>query len=89
MVGQGYDEASAMSGCVNGVQTRILEKAPLAKYVHCASHVSNLVLNTGNNVSEIRNTYGTVRSVTNVINSRLRREKLPRTHLVKMVVEHW
>ena len=74
-VGQGYDGASAMSGCVNGVQTRIREKAPLAIYFHCASHVLNLVLNTGNNVYEIRNMHGTVKSVTNFINeSATRRE---------------
>ena len=52
-----YDGESAMAGCVNVVQIRIREKAQLAVYVHCTSHVLNLVLNTRNNVCEIRNMY--------------------------------
>ena len=76
MVGQSYDGASAMSRCVNGVQTRILEKAPLAIYVHCTSHFLNLVLNTGNNVSEIRKMYGTVKRFTDIINESAKRREI-------------
>lgn len=43
--GQGYDGAANMSGEYSVVQARILEKAPYAKYVHCAAHNLNLVLN--------------------------------------------
>ena len=75
-VGQVDDRASAISGWVNGVQTRIREKAPLATYFHCVSYVLNNVLNTGNNVSEIRNMYGTVKSVTNFINESVRVETI-------------
>lgn len=33
--GQGYDGASAMNGCFNGVQAHISEKYPLTLYLHC------------------------------------------------------
>ena len=42
--GQGYDGASNMSGVYSGVQARIKEMEPLAKYVHCAAHNLNLTL---------------------------------------------
>jgi Domain of unknown function (DUF4371) len=44
LVGQSYDGASAMSGCISGVQERIREKAPMAIYVHCNVHCLDLVL---------------------------------------------
>jgi len=40
----------------------------LATYVHCASHVLNLVLNTAAAVSEIRNMFGIVKEITKFIN---------------------
>ena len=52
MVGQGYDGASSMSGCVNGVQTKVRETASLATCVHCFSRVLSLVLNTACSVPE-------------------------------------
>lgn len=44
LVGQAYDGASTMSGCIAGVSTLIKEKAPLAIYVHCWAHKLNLAL---------------------------------------------
>lgn len=43
--GQGYDGARTMSGIYNGVQKRIMDIQPKAKYVHCAAHNLNLVVN--------------------------------------------
>ena len=43
--GQGYDSAANISGVYSGVQARIMEMEPLAKYVHCAAHNLNLTLN--------------------------------------------
>ena len=57
LVGQGYDGASTMSGHVSGVQQRIQEMCPSAIYVHCSSHVLNLVLNSSNEVPEIRDMF--------------------------------
>lgn len=44
LVAQGYDGASVMSGEVNGVQTKLREVFPLARFIHCSSHCLNLVL---------------------------------------------
>ena len=44
IVSQGYDGASVMSGRCSGVQQRIREVAPRARYVHCYAHNLNLVL---------------------------------------------
>ena len=44
LVGQAYDGASTMSGCIAGVSTLIKEKAPAAVYVHCWAHKLNLAL---------------------------------------------
>lgn len=81
MVGQGYDGAASMAGCFSGVQKKIRDAAPLATYVHCASHVLNLVLNTGSSVSEIQNMFGTVREITTFINESAKRRALARTAL--------
>lgn len=42
-VGQGYDNASNLSGQYNGVQTRIKQLAPHAEYIPCSAHSLNLV----------------------------------------------
>lgn len=42
--GQCYDGAANMSGCVNGVQKKILLDEPRAIYVHCYAHRVNLVV---------------------------------------------
>ena len=35
--GQGYDGAANMSGAYGGVQTLMKQKAPNARYIHCAA----------------------------------------------------
>ncbi|XP_015376664.1 PREDICTED: zinc finger MYM-type protein 1-like [Diuraphis noxia] len=46
MYGQGYDEASNMSGKFKGVQTIIRNKYPRALYVHRAAHTLNLAVSS-------------------------------------------
>ncbi len=41
--GQCYDNASSMSGLYKGVQSRVRNINPLAKWVPCAAHSLNLV----------------------------------------------
>jgi len=41
--GQAYDGAANMAGMRNGAQAIIREKNPLALFVHCGSHCTNLV----------------------------------------------
>lgn len=38
LIGQGYDDASTMSGKISGVRKRIQDQYKKAIYVHCSSH---------------------------------------------------
>jgi hypothetical protein len=83
MVGQGYDGCSTMSGCVNGVQTRVRNIHPSAIFSHCASHRLNLVVNKASTVSEIRNCVGTIKNVVVFFReSPLRRKLVPNIPLL-------
>ena len=54
--GKGFDGASTMSGHISGVQARISEKLPRAKYfTHCSSHCLNLVVVQCCKVQMVRN----------------------------------
>ena len=62
--GQGYDGASTMSGCKNGVQARIREKQPKAIYTHCSGHKLNLSIVSSCSVPPIRNCIDIIKSLT-------------------------
>ncbi|KAF0703312.1 zinc finger MYM-type protein 1-like, partial [Aphis craccivora] len=49
--GQGYDEASVMSGQYSGVQKRINDIVPTASFVHCCAHNLNLVISDASKIS--------------------------------------
>ena len=69
-VGQCYDGAKVMSGCVKGVQTRFRLQAPCAVYVHCHSHCLNLVLvDTITNIKEADEFFCTIKSLYNYISN--------------------
>ncbi|XP_065658148.1 52 kDa repressor of the inhibitor of the protein kinase-like [Hydra vulgaris] len=76
LVGQIYDGASAMSGCYNGVQEHVRKVAPSAVFVHCSSHVLNLVLNSTCSVPEIRDMFSTVKKCTTFINDSIKRREI-------------
>lgn len=44
LVGQTYDGAAEMAGEINGLKTTVQDIYPRALFVHCFSHVLNLVL---------------------------------------------
>jgi len=44
LVAQTYDGAAVMSGHLNGLQSKVLEKYPKAMFTHCYAHVINLIL---------------------------------------------
>uniref|UniRef100_A0A673B287 TTF-type domain-containing protein n=1 Tax=Sphaeramia orbicularis TaxID=375764 RepID=A0A673B287_9TELE len=72
--GQGYDGAANMSGEYSGVQARITEKEPLARYVHCAAHNLNLALNDSvKNVPGVRQFYDTVEMLFNFFGHSIKR----------------
>lgn len=54
--GKGFDGANTMSGHISGVQARISDKFPRAKYfTHCSSHCLNLVVVHCCKVQMVRN----------------------------------
>ena len=66
--GQGYDGASNMSSQARGVQGLIARRNPKAVYVHCNSHVLNLVLMKACTLPSVRNMSGTVPEIPNFFN---------------------
>ncbi|XP_022182214.1 zinc finger MYM-type protein 1-like [Myzus persicae] len=44
LVAQTYDGAAVMSGHLNGLQSKVLEKYPKAMFTHCYAHVINVIL---------------------------------------------
>ena len=61
--GQGYDGASNMSSDAVGVQKRMKEFSPQAAYVHCNSHVLNLVIAKTCSLVEVRGVIDKLKSV--------------------------
>ena len=58
MIDQGYDGASFTSKKEKGIQAIVKESGPLARlYVHCSTHVLNLVLVKSREISEIHRTF--------------------------------
>lgn len=83
MVGQSYDGCSTMAGKLSGVRKRIQDKFPNAHFFHCSSHKLNLVINDMNDVSDIRNTVGTIKDIINFFReSPLRRKYIPNIPLL-------
>ena len=69
-------DAKTMAGKDNGVQGRIRRKFPKATFVHCASHIMNLVVNYLNSVLNVRNTCGTIKAIIKYFGDSPRRCKL-------------
>lgn len=47
VVAQCFDGAVVMSSGLNGVQTKVKKRSPLALFIHCYAHRLNLVLTQG------------------------------------------
>jgi len=60
LVGQGFDDASSMSGYISGAQACIREACPCAVYVHCAAHCLGLTISRSFSIPSIRNCQGIV-----------------------------
>ena len=73
--GQGYDGASNMSSQARGVQGLIASRNPKAVYVHCNSHVLNLVIVKACSLPSVRNMSGTVTEIANFFNYSPKRQK--------------
>ncbi|XP_033225358.1 zinc finger MYM-type protein 1-like [Belonocnema kinseyi] len=78
--GQGFDEASNMSGQYKRVQAIIRNNyAPHALYVHCAAHSLNLAISITSNVPAIRDCLGTLENVYNFLHTPKRKPILENT----------
>ncbi len=63
-----------MIGAYSGVQARITEREPLARYVHCAAHNLNLALNNSvKNVPGMKQFYETVENLYNFFGHSIKR----------------
>ncbi|XP_046858678.1 52 kDa repressor of the inhibitor of the protein kinase-like [Xenia sp. Carnegie-2017] len=67
--GQGYDDAGAVSGCINGLAARIKNLKEKAIYTHCFSHRLNLSICWTCAVQYVRNVLEHVKEVANFFNS--------------------
>ena len=56
--GQGYDRSGLMAGITIGVSSTVLQKYPLATYIHCCSHTLNLSIASSRSVVLVRNMMG-------------------------------
>ena len=66
--GQAYDGASNMSGCFNGVASRLRSEEKAALYVHCTAHCLNLCLqDCACKCCCIRDALGLVTEISNII----------------------
>lgn len=78
--GQSYDNASNMSRAYSGLQTRIKQVCPLAKYTPCAAHSLNLVGTcAASSCSEACNFFDLLQGVYNFFSASTARWKLLKT----------
>ncbi|CAF2865997.1 unnamed protein product [Rotaria sp. Silwood2] len=99
--GQGYDGCAVMSGHIGGVQKLILDIAPKALYVHCASHSLDLAICDACDDRNIQLLFGTVKTVIKFISASPKRQSLlknavkatqsdtKRKKLAKLVEHRW
>lgn len=78
LIAQTYDGAAVMAGNINGLKTKVQAKYPQALFVHCYSHVLNLVLQqTTSSIPECRIFFKTLSGLATFFSSSPKRtEKL-------------
>eukprot|EP00731_Ephydatia_muelleri_P022950 Em0015g533a len=74
--GQGYDGSGSMAGIRKGASSIVLQKYPLATYIHCCSHILNLSIASSCSVVLVRNMMGTVSEVSKFFEHGKRQDKL-------------
>ena len=82
--GQGYDAASNMSSERKGVQSILRAEQPLAAYVHCNSHILNLVISHSCSEPQVRNVIDKIKTICAFFNSHApKRERLLKAIIMK------
>ena len=74
--GQGYDGSESMAGVRKGASSEILEKYPLATYIHCCSHILNLSIASSCSEVLVRNIMGSISEVSKFFEHGKRQDKL-------------
>ena len=74
--GQGYDGSGSMAGIRKGASTIILQKYPLATYIHCCSHLLNLSIASSCSQVLVRNMMGSISEVSKFFEHGKRQDKL-------------
>ena len=74
--GQGYDGSGSMAGIRKGASSIVLQKYPLATYIHCCSRILNLSIASSCSVVLVRNMMGTVSEVSKFFEHGKRQDKL-------------
>ena len=74
--GQGYDGSGSMAGTRKGASSIILQKYPLATYIHCCSHILNLSIASSCSLVLVRNMMGSVSEVCKFFEHGKRQDKL-------------
>ncbi|CAF1291909.1 unnamed protein product [Rotaria sp. Silwood1] len=99
--GQGYNGCTVMSGHISGVQKLILDIAPKALYVHCASHSSDLPICDACDDRYIQLFFGTLKAIIKSISKSPKKQKLlknaieathsdmKRKKLAKLIEHRW
>ena len=75
LLGQGYDGCASVKGHINGVQAHVKRQYPTAIYIHCASHVLNLIVSKASNVADIANCVSTIKDITTFVRGSAKRLK--------------
>ena len=74
--GQGYDGSGSMAGIRKGASSIILQKYPLASYVHCRSHILNLSIASSCSQVLVCNMMGSVSEVSKFFELRKRQAEV-------------
>ena len=64
-----------MKGHINGVQAHMKRQYPTVIYIHCASHVLNLIVSKASNVADIANYVSTIVDITTFVRGSTKRLK--------------
>lgn len=74
--GQGYDGSGSMAGKRKAASSIILQKYPLATYIHCCSHILNLSIASSCSLVLVCNMMGSVSEVCKFFEHGKRQDKL-------------
>ena len=85
--GQGYDDAGAVSGHINGCSSHILRLNRKALYTHCFSYRLNLVICASCTVLSVRNTMDHIKDISYFFNLSQPRQQMLEKNITELCPE--